>query len=166
MKPTVIHIRAISQKMPQPSISKICSTVTCLKYHSNFPGANATYQCALLWYILVIWHAHCTIVHISVVLLVLLDPITHPSPNKMAAVSQTMCSDAFLWMKFFLFDEHLIEVLSKGSNEYYCYDLAPTQPQVTHCLNQWWVDHWRIYASLGLTELRINNVSLLALCMP
>ena len=35
-----IHIRAISQEMPQPSITKICLKITCLKFHSNFPGAN------------------------------------------------------------------------------------------------------------------------------
>ena len=35
-----IHIRAISQEMPQPSITKICFKITCLKFYSNFPGAN------------------------------------------------------------------------------------------------------------------------------
>ena len=35
-----IHIRTISQEMPQPSITKICLKITCLKFHSNFPGAN------------------------------------------------------------------------------------------------------------------------------
>ena len=35
-----IYIRAISQKMPQPSITKICLKITCLKFHLNFPGAN------------------------------------------------------------------------------------------------------------------------------
>ena len=31
---------AISQEIPQPSITKICLKITCLKFHSNFPGAN------------------------------------------------------------------------------------------------------------------------------
>ena len=35
-----INIRAISQEMPQPSVTKICLKITCLKFHSNFPGAN------------------------------------------------------------------------------------------------------------------------------
>ena len=39
-KSTDIHIRVISQKMSQPSIIKICLKITCLKLHSNFPGAN------------------------------------------------------------------------------------------------------------------------------
>ena len=35
-----IHIRAVSQELHQPSISKICLKIICLKFHSNFPGAN------------------------------------------------------------------------------------------------------------------------------
>ena len=35
-----IHIRAISQEKPQPSITKICLKIICLKFHSNFPGVN------------------------------------------------------------------------------------------------------------------------------
>ena len=35
-----VHIRAISEQMPQPSIIKICLKITCLKLYSNFPGAN------------------------------------------------------------------------------------------------------------------------------
>ena len=31
---------AISQEMPQPSITKIHLKITYLKFHSNFPGAN------------------------------------------------------------------------------------------------------------------------------
>ena len=30
----------LGQDMPQPSITKICFKITCLKFHSNFPGAN------------------------------------------------------------------------------------------------------------------------------
>ena len=40
VKSSDIHIRAISQGMPQPLITKICLKITCLKFHSNFPGAN------------------------------------------------------------------------------------------------------------------------------
>ena len=38
MKSSDIHIRAISQQMPPPSITKICLKITCLKFHSIFPG--------------------------------------------------------------------------------------------------------------------------------
>ena len=40
VKSNDIHIREISQEMPQRSITKICLKITCLKFHSNFPGAN------------------------------------------------------------------------------------------------------------------------------
>ena len=40
MKSSDIHIKAISQEIPQPSITKICLKITCLKFHSNFLGAN------------------------------------------------------------------------------------------------------------------------------
>ena len=40
MKSNDIHIRAISQEMPQSSITKICLKIIFLKFHSNFPGAN------------------------------------------------------------------------------------------------------------------------------
>ena len=40
VKSSDIQIRAISQVMPQPSITKISMKITCLKFHWNFPGAN------------------------------------------------------------------------------------------------------------------------------
>ena len=36
-KSSDIHIRAISQEMPQPAITKICLKITYLKFHSKFP---------------------------------------------------------------------------------------------------------------------------------
>ena len=41
-----IHIRIISQEMPQPSTTKIHLKMTYLKFHSNFPGANELTQAA------------------------------------------------------------------------------------------------------------------------
>ena len=35
-----IHMRAISQKIPQPSITKISLKITYLKFYSTLPGAN------------------------------------------------------------------------------------------------------------------------------
>ena len=40
VKSNDINIRAISQEMPQPSITKICLKITQLKFLSNFPGAK------------------------------------------------------------------------------------------------------------------------------
>ena len=43
-KSSDIHIRAISQQMPQPLIIKIHLKITCPKFHSNSPGANELIQ--------------------------------------------------------------------------------------------------------------------------
>ena len=40
VKSSDIHIRVISQEMPQPSITKIHLKITYLKFPSHFPGAN------------------------------------------------------------------------------------------------------------------------------
>ena len=40
VKSSDIHIRAISQEMHRPPITKICFKIICLKFHSNFPGDN------------------------------------------------------------------------------------------------------------------------------
>ena len=40
VKSSDIHIRAISQETPQPSITKIFLKITYQKFHSTFPGAN------------------------------------------------------------------------------------------------------------------------------
>ena len=40
VKSNDIHIRAISQQMPQPSITKFRLKITCLEFQSNFPGAS------------------------------------------------------------------------------------------------------------------------------
>ena len=53
VKSSDIHIRAISQEMPQPSITIICLKITCLKFHSDFPGAS---ELISLWWNDVIWH--------------------------------------------------------------------------------------------------------------
>ena len=55
----------------------------------------------------------------------------------MAACSQTTLSNAFSWMK-------IMEFLLK-------FHWSWSVP--SHHLDQWWLDHWRIYASLGLNEL-------------
>ena len=40
VKSSDIHIRVISQEMPQPSITKIHLKIAYQKFHSNSPGAN------------------------------------------------------------------------------------------------------------------------------
>ena len=40
IKSSDVHISAISQAMPQPSIIQIHLKITYIKFHSNFPGAS------------------------------------------------------------------------------------------------------------------------------
>ena len=47
-KTSDIHIRAMSQQMPQSSITKIRLKVTYPKFHSNFPGASELTRCRLV----------------------------------------------------------------------------------------------------------------------
>ena len=58
VKSSDIHIGAISQEMPQPSVTKIRSKIFIqyLKFHSKFPGANELMVCTLVclknWHVL------------------------------------------------------------------------------------------------------------------
>ena len=47
VKSSGIHFRANSQEMPLPSITKIWLKITCLKFNSNFPGADELTHCDL-----------------------------------------------------------------------------------------------------------------------
>ena len=58
-----IHIRAISQDMPQPSVNKIHLKITYLKFHSNFPGANKLSNGSVIKAWGILWH--CTQVNVT-----------------------------------------------------------------------------------------------------
>ena len=77
--------------------------------------------------------------------------------DKMAAVSQTMFSNAFPskkmyefrlklhWSSFLMFQLTIFQ-------HWFRYWLGAVQA-TSHYMNQWWLFYWRIYASLGLNEL-------------
>ena len=83
--------------------------------------------------------------------------LTYWGRDKMAPVSQTTLSNAFLWMKIseswikFHWSSFLM-VLLKIFQYWFWWWLGADQA-TSHYLNQWWLDHWRIFASLGLNEL-------------
>ena len=83
--------------------------------------------------------------------------LTHWDRDKMAVVSQTIFSNAFPWMKMYgfrlkfhwsLFLRFQLTIFQ----HWFRYWLGAVQA-TSHYLNQCWLDHWRIYASLGLNEL-------------
>ena len=83
--------------------------------------------------------------------------LTHWGRGKMAAVSQTMFSNAFSWMKMYEFrlKFHWIMFLMFQLTifqHWFRYWLGAVQA-TSHYLNQCWLVYWRIYASLGLNDL-------------
>ena len=76
----------------------------------------------------------------------------------MAAVSQTTLSNAFSWMKMLEFRLRVhwslfLRVQLTIFLHWFRKWLGAGQA-TKHYLNQWWLVYWRIYASLGLNELR------------
>ena len=97
--------------------------------------------------------------------------LTHWGRDKMAAVSQTMFSNAFSWMKMYEFRlkfhwSLFLRLQLTIFQHWFRYWLGAVQA-TSHYLDQWWLVYWCIYASLGLNELkglwRAVNVKLLQL---
>ena len=72
----------------------------------------------------------------------------------MAAVSQTTLSNAFSWMKMLEFRLRFHWSLFLRVQLTITGDKPLSKP-----MNQWWLVYWRIYASLGLNELRFLHHS-------
>ena len=83
--------------------------------------------------------------------------LTHWGRGKMAAISQTTSSNAFSWMKVYEFRLRFhwslfLRVQLTIFQHWFRWWLGACQA-TSHYLNQWWLDYWCIYASLGLNEL-------------
>ena len=87
-------------------------------------------------------------------------PLTHWGRDKMASISQTTFSNAFTWMKMYelrlkihwsLFLRVHLTIFQHWFRKW----LGAVQA-TSHYLNQWWLVYQRIYASLGLNELRLE----------
>ena len=85
--------------------------------------------------------------------------LTHWGRDKMADISQTTLSNPFSLMKIFefrlkfhwsLFQRFQLTIFQHWFRLWLGADQA-----TSHYLNQYRVDHWRIYASLGLNELTL-----------
>ena len=77
--------------------------------------------------------------------------ITHWGRDKMAAIFQTTLSHGFSWMKMYQF--RLMFHWSFPKVHLTIFQLRFRKwlgagQATSHCLNQWWLVHWRIYASL------------------
>ena len=89
----------------------------------------------------------------------------------MAAVLQTIFSNALSWIQMYEFCSKFHWSLFLGFQltifqHWFRYWLGAVQA-TSHYLNQWWVVYRRIYASLGLSELKDafdNMLEMLAIC--
>ena len=84
--------------------------------------------------------------------------LTHWGRDQIDAISQTTFSNAFPWLKMFQFRFNFYWHLLLGVQSIifqHCFRWWLGAFQATsHYLNQWWIVYRRIYASLGLNELR------------
>ena len=78
-------------------------------------------------------------------------PLTHWGRDKMDAISQTTFSNAFSWMKMYKFRLTVHWSLFLGVQTTISHHWLRC-----HYLKQWCLDKRRIYASLGLNELKKN----------
>ena len=83
--------------------------------------------------------------------------LTHWSRDKMAAIFQTTISNAFSWMRMYKFRSRfhwsLLQTVPLILFQHWFRQWLGADQATSHYLNQWWLVHWRIYASLGLNEI-------------
>ena len=89
--------------------------------------------------------------------------LTHWGRDKMDAIFQTTFSNWYYWMKMYefrlkfhwsLFLKFQLAIFQHWFRWWLGADQA-----TSHYLNQWWIVYWRIYASLGLSELKAMLVT-------
>ena len=75
----------------------------------------------------------------------------------MTAIFQTIFSNAFSWMKMYKFRLRFHWSLLPGVRltifQYWFRQWLGADQATSHCLDQWWLIYWRMYASLGIHEL-------------
>ena len=99
-----------------------------------------------------LWNGSFDMLYILVVYI-----LTHWGRDKMDDISQTTFSNAFSWMKMFeyrlKFHWSLFLGVQLTISQHWFRKWLGADQATSHYLDQWWLDYWRIYASLGLNEL-------------
>ena len=88
--------------------------------------------------------------------------LTHWGRDKIAAIFQTTFWNAFSWIIMYEFRLRfhwslLLRVQLTIFQHWFRQWLGADQA-TSHCLDQWWLIYWRIYASLGHNELTHESV--------
>ena len=85
--------------------------------------------------------------------------LIHWGRNQMADIFRTTFSNAFPWMKIFEFWFKFHSCVFLGVQfmifQHWLRQWLGTYQATSHYLIQWWLVYWRVYASLGLNELRL-----------
>ena len=88
------------------------------------------------------------------------DILTHWGRDKMDAIYQTAFSNAFSWMKMdefrLRFHWSVFPRVSLTIFQHWFWQWLGADQATSHYLNQYWLDHWRIFASFGLNELKLH----------
>ena len=133
--------------------------VLCARIMARIPMSIRTVSSYLFHSTLVVSAYTDVVLKLSIAFLTL----THWGRDKMDAISQTTLSNAFSWMKILEFRlkfhwSLFLRVLLTIFQHWFWWWLGADQA-TSHYLNQCWLDHWCIYASLGLNELtRGDNI--------
>ena len=85
-------------------------------------------------------------------------PLTHWGSDKMDTILQMTISSPFSWMKIYEFRlkfhwNFFLRVQLTIFHHWFRWMLDTVQV-TSHCLSQWWLVYWCIYASLGLNEFK------------
>ena len=90
--------------------------------------------------------------------IITLSCFTHWGWVKIDAISQITSSNAFSWMKMYefwlRFPRSLFPRFQLMIFQHWFRKWLGTDQVTSHYLNHWWLVYWRMYASLGLNELR------------
>ena len=89
--------------------------------------------------------------------------LSHWGRDEIDAILQTTFSETFSWLKMCEFRlkfqwSLFLRVQLTISQHWFRWWLGAV-PATIHYLKQWWLDYWRIYASLGLNGLYIQRMS-------
>ena len=88
-------------------------------------------------------------------------PLTHWGRDEIDDISRTTFSNAFYWMKMYWlrleFHWSLFPRVQLTMFQHWLRWWLVAGQATSHYLNQWGLFYWRIYASLGLNELKHNH---------
>ena len=94
------------------------------------------------------------------------NKLTHWGRHQMNAISQMTFSITFSWNQFRLrFHWSLFLRFDSTIFHHWFRSWLGALQTTSHYLNQWWLNYWRLYASLGLNELRLEGASLYKDCL-